>query len=283
MNISGWKSQANPCDDIEVTRRLIDLFFVSDLLDAGACDTWRYTEPTTGQVYERSEGIDVTSLDMFKAGAFIFSGAEAIPIFGRFLLKTAGESSDLDVLRLWDVLQTLLIPVWPKDRTVVDNTPIGDVWPLRSGSTSQDVADSIQPFHKLTQWLTHSLMVPFIGKQWIRADSLMTLAEHRNGGLFADMGVLSLTEEALGRGLKASSGDLPLFEADVIVEWRAMTSVLIDKVFAMIQSHLGDGVTLTMAQLLEAGTWRSGREVAAQRRPETKSSPILIKSDGIVF
>jgi len=38
-----------------------------------------------------------------------------------------------------------------------------------------------------------------------------------------------------------------------------------------------------MAQLLEAGTWKSGREVAAKKRPETKSSPIIIESDGTVF
>jgi hypothetical protein len=53
------------CDDIEITRRLIDLFFISVLLDAG--DTWRYTEPTTGQVYERSEGIAVLVLIFSKA------------------------------------------------------------------------------------------------------------------------------------------------------------------------------------------------------------------------
>jgi len=207
---------------------------------------------------------------------------------------TAGESSNLDVLVLWDVLQTLLIPIWPKDRTTVNGTPIGDAWPLstlRTGTASyspDDVAGSIQPFHKLTQWLTYSLMVPFqrvLGLQWINAESLTALAEYRNGGLFVDLGVLALKKEALGRGLEASGGDLPLFEAgdDVIVEWRAMTLVLIDILYSKIQSRMGDGVHLTMAQLLEAGTWKSGREIAARLRPHTKSSPILIKSDGTVF
>lgn len=50
---------------MEVTRRLIDLFFVSVLLDAGAGDDWRYVEPGTERVYERSEGIAVASLHMF--------------------------------------------------------------------------------------------------------------------------------------------------------------------------------------------------------------------------
>jgi hypothetical protein len=65
---SQWKAQK--CDDTEITRRLIDLFFVSVLLDAGAGDHWRYVEPGTEQVYERSEGIAVASLYMFKSLAF---------------------------------------------------------------------------------------------------------------------------------------------------------------------------------------------------------------------
>lgn len=211
-----------------------------------------------------------------------------------FLTVTAGESSNLDVLVLWDILQSLLIPIWPKDRTTVNGKPIGDAWPLstlRTGTASyspDDVTGNIQPFHKLTQWLTYSLMVPFqrvLGMQWINAESLTALAEYRNGGMFVDLGVLTLKKEALRRGLEASGGDLPLFEAgdDVIIEWRAMTLVLIDMLYNKIQSRMGDGVHLTMAQLLEAGTWKSGREIAARLRPHTKSSPILIKSDGTVF
>lgn len=211
-----------------------------------------------------------------------------------YMLKTAGGSSNLDVLALWDVLQDLLIPIWPKDRTVVDGVPIGDAWPLStleaqaSSASPADSAAYIQPFHKLTQWLTYSLMVPFqrvLGKTWVNAESLTGLPEYRNGGLFVDLGVLSLKKESLDRGLKASGGELPLFEAgdDVIVEWRAMTLVLLDLLYGKVLSCMGNGIHLTMAQVLEDGTWKSGREIAAQRRPETKSSPILIKSDGTLF
>ncbi|KAJ4224088.1 hypothetical protein NW759_005754 [Fusarium solani] len=339
-----WEEEG--CDMTEKTRRLIDLFFVSVLLDAGAGDDWRYKEPGSGQVYERSEGIAVASLDMFNELAFTtdttptvngnglkqldtdklaqgFQVSDSNPMLGvdsraallrslgqslldhpdvfgaegrpgnlvDYLVKTAGESSELDILVLWDILQTLLIPIWPKDRTVVGGTAIGDAWPLstlRTGGQSDAAADNIQPFHKLTQWLTYSLMVPFqrvLGMQWINAGSLTALPEYRNGGLFVDLGVLSLKKETLDRGLEASGGELPLFEAgdDTIVEWRALTLVLIDKLYTKIQSRMGDGVQLSMAQLLEAGTWKSGREVAAQRRPKTKSSPIIIKSDGTVF
>lgn len=187
-----------------------------------------------------------------------------------------------------------MIPAWPKDRTTIGGTPIGDAWPLstlRKGAeagSSDSPAAGIQPFHKLTQWLTYSLMVPFqrvLGLEWVNADSLTALPEYRNGGLFVDMGVLALKKETLERGLNASGSELPMFEAgdDVIVEWRAMTLVLIDSLYGKIQSRMGEGVELSMAQLLEAGTWKSGRETAAKFRPQTKSSPILIKSDGTVF
>jgi hypothetical protein len=210
------------------------------------------------------------------------------------MLDTTGNSSSLDILALWDILQNLLVPIWPKDRTTVSGTAIGDAWPLsilRNRETKGESKESalyIQPFHKLTQWLTYSLMVPFqrvLGKEWINVESLTALAEYRNGGLFVDFGVLSLKKDALDRGLKASGGNLPLFDAgdDVVVEWRAMTLVLIDILYEQILTRLDSGVHLTLAQVLEAGTWKSGREIAAQRRPDTKSSPILINSDGTLF
>ncbi|ODH35040.1 hypothetical protein ACO22_02992 [Paracoccidioides brasiliensis] len=346
-----WKK--NNCDNVEITRCLIDLFFVSVLLDAGAGDEWRYVEPGTGRTYERSEGIAVASLHMFNslvftaekngkaplvdgrglkqlssdalAEGFQVSGSNTMlgidsraallrelgnsllshhDIFGDqgrpgnlvdHMVQSAGASSELDILVFWDVLQTLLIPIWPKHhRTSINGHPIGDAWPLHAlqqqmakpDPSTESSPKCIQPFHKLTQWLAYSLMVPFqriLGLKWTNTESLTALAEYRNGGLFVDLGVLSLKKEALERGLKASGCELPLFEAgdDVIVEWRAMTLVLIDRLYGMILSRM-DGVHLTMAQLLEAGTWKSGREVAAQRRP-TKSSPILIKSDGTLF
>ena len=46
------------------------------------------------------------------------------------LLKEVPGSLTLDLLKLWDVLQSLLLPIWPKDRTTIDGVPIGDAWPL---------------------------------------------------------------------------------------------------------------------------------------------------------
>lgn len=71
--IKGWQSAGH--DETEITRRLIDLFFVAVLLDAGAGDFWKFTEPDTGNEYGRSEGIAVAALYMFKAGTFSDGGA----------------------------------------------------------------------------------------------------------------------------------------------------------------------------------------------------------------
>jgi hypothetical protein len=73
-----WKTDG--CDDTEITRRLIDLFFVSVLLDAGAGDHWRYVEPGTDKTYERSEGIAVASLYMFKNLAFSSKESGDVPV-----------------------------------------------------------------------------------------------------------------------------------------------------------------------------------------------------------
>ncbi|EXJ90478.1 hypothetical protein A1O1_03581 [Capronia coronata CBS 617.96] len=350
--LARWKD--NGCtDEMELTRRLIDLFSVSVLLDAGAGNVWRFNEPGHDRVYSRSEGIAVASLYMFTAGAFTTdqSNPESVngqglsqldeatfsrhfqlspqnpmvgvssrvqllnrvgqelrklpAIFGPegrpgnlvdHLVKSAGSSKVLDVELLWSCLQQLLIPSWPEGRTRINGQPIGDAWPLQvlaheaeKQGEPQTPTTSIQPFHKLTQWLAYSLMVPFVrilGLAWTNQGLLTGLPEYRNGGLFVDMKALRLKPEALAEGLRASGEELPGFSAsgDVIVEWRAMTVALLDKLYAIISSRLAaQGVQLSMAQMLEAGSWKAGRELAAKYRPATGSSPILIEGDGTLF
>ncbi|KAF3385907.1 hypothetical protein DPV78_012521 [Talaromyces pinophilus] len=182
-----------------------------------------------------------------------------------YMIKTAENSLELNVLKLWDVLQALLITVWPKDRPTVGGFPVGDAWPLSTLQRRIDrskpvgITAGIQLFYKLTQWLTYSLMVPFqktLGIKWKNAIPLTALAEYCNGGLFINLGALTLKEESLD---------------------------LLDCVYDIIASCLGQGVYLIMAQVLEAGTWKSGREITAMCRPKTKSSLILIQSDGTMF
>lgn len=56
-------------DATERTRRLLDLFLLSVLLDAGAGNKWQY-KAQNGRVYRRSEGLAVASLEMFTTGLF---------------------------------------------------------------------------------------------------------------------------------------------------------------------------------------------------------------------
>ncbi|KAI1394735.1 DUF1688-domain-containing protein [Hypoxylon fuscum] len=335
------------CDKMELTRRLVDLFFVSVLLDAGAGDTWRFVEPGSGQVYNRSEGIAVASLYMFTSGEFSeengapkvdaaglvnltdetfskgFQIAPENPLIGvsprvtllnsvgksllrlqdivgptgrpgnlvDYLTKLSGDANTIDYEVLWSTLQQILVPSWPADRTRIEDFPIGDAWPLKVLSTEAKggrEVDTIQPFHKLTQWLGYSLMVPFVrilGFEVINAQLGTGLPEYRNGGLFVDLGALKLKPE-VAKAHTTSGQDLPAFPAtsDTIVEWRALTVALLDELHKPISAHFKKlGVELSMAQMLEAGTWKGGRELAAKFRPHSKSSPILILGDGTLF
>jgi len=65
--MASWPSSV---DNQERTRRLLDLFLVSVLLDAGAGTKWQYKSKESGRIYRRSEGLAVASLEMFKAGTF---------------------------------------------------------------------------------------------------------------------------------------------------------------------------------------------------------------------
>ncbi|EOA84192.1 uncharacterized protein SETTUDRAFT_21550 [Exserohilum turcica Et28A] len=80
---------------------------------------------------------------------------------------------------------------------------------------------------------------------------------------------------------------VPMFTADddVIVEWRAVTVGLLDELLEQVNKllRLNGPDKLTLAQMLEAGSWKGGREIAEVSRPNTKEPPIMILSDGTVF
>lgn len=65
--LGSWPSQVDPS---ERCRRILDLFLISVLLDAGAGTSWKYKSVESGRTYRRSEGLAIASLEMFKAGTF---------------------------------------------------------------------------------------------------------------------------------------------------------------------------------------------------------------------
>ncbi|KAL9089666.1 MAG: hypothetical protein Q9165_005698 [Trypethelium subeluteriae] len=357
--MASWPSTV---DMQEKARRLIDLFLVSVLLDAGAGTQWQYKSKESGRLYRRSEGLAVASLEMFKAGAFssdpsnphqvdsnglkrldtktmakglqvsetnlidgldgrtgvlirlgdalraqeIF-GAEARPgnMLDYLLSHPSTVASSVPVIpvpTLWSILMDGLGSIWPSSRTQIDGISLGDAWPCASmPSHPSRPWENIVPFHKLTQWLTYSLMVPMtkvLNVQFAGAELLTGLPEYRNGGLLIDTGLLTLKSEDAKRGLsqfrknatlkgQPSMEVVPLFttDDDVIVEWRAVTVGFLDQLLKEVNTQLGlaDYEKLSLAQMLEAGTWKGGREIAEVSRPNTKEPPIMIMSDGTVF
>ncbi len=86
--LASWPSAV---DNQERTRRLIDLFLVSVLLDAGAGTKWAYKSKESGKIYRRSEGLAVASLEMFKAGVFSSSPSEPCQVDSAGLKRLSAE------------------------------------------------------------------------------------------------------------------------------------------------------------------------------------------------
>jgi hypothetical protein len=134
------------------------------------------------------------------------------------------------------------------------------------------------PLHKLSQWLSYSLIEPIerAGLRVTDIDGLTGLAEYRNGGLFVDTGVLVLRDPADAQ--REHDVGSPL-----VVEWRALTVALLDRLAELLRQRVGlDAVSLPLAKILQGGTWAAGRELAFERRPDG-SPPLRIVSDGTVF
>ncbi len=147
---------------------------------------------------------------------------------------------------------------------------LGDVW--------THPAVGRVPFHKLSQWLTYSLLEPleWSGAAITGVGELTGLAEYRNGGLFVDGGVLVPRREAILREEHEVA-------SEVVVEWRALTVALLDRTAARVREALGlTAEELPLANVLEGGTWRAGRELAAEMRAGG-GPPLRVRSDGTVF
>ncbi|MGA7431359.1 MAG: URC4/urg3 family protein [Xanthobacteraceae bacterium] len=167
-------------------------------------------------------------------------------------------------------------PIWPS-RLTLGGVPLGDCW-RHPSMTTADATNELVPLHKLSQWLAYSLIEPL---QWSGLtvsdiDGLTGLSEYRNGGLFVDLGVLRLRDPAdAERGHDVASA--------LVVEWRALSVALLDKLADEMRHRLGmDAQALPLAKVLEGGTWAAGRVIARQNRADG-SPPLKVISDGTVF
>jgi len=190
--------------------------------------------------------------------------------------RARAESRPLHAADILGFLLDAFSSIWPSGQTF-EGRPVGDVWP-HPDAGGQGASAGHVPFHKLSQWLTYSLLEPF---QWAGLavdglDALTGLPEYRNGGLLLDGGALLPTNPR--RMAK------PMTPADPwIVEWRALTVALLDDLAPLVRERLGvTADAMPLACILEGGTWAAGRAIAAELR-KTGAPPVTVESDGTVF
>ncbi|HXA27102.1 MAG TPA: DUF1688 family protein [Acetobacteraceae bacterium] len=188
--------------------------------------------------------------------------------------RSRAVSNELPARELLITILELLAPIWPVRMTLDGENP-GDVWP-HSALHGDGPTARLIPFHKLSQWLAYSV-VEVLEQTAIKVvglDDLTGLAEYRNGGLFVDLGVLRLRNPSL------AVAPLPV-DHIAIVEWRALTVALLDRLAPMLRARLA-AADLPLARLLQGGTWDAGRRMARERRADG-SPPLVVQSDGTVF
>jgi hypothetical protein len=200
----------------------------------------------------------------------VFGGGRPGGLFDR--LARGGDVQAHDIL---STLLSTLSGIWLVDNGI-DGEPLGDCW-RHDAVPGDGPTRGWMPFHKLSQWLTYSLLEPF---QWadVRVhglDALTGLPEYRNGGLLLDSGVLRLRDPAWADRSWEPADEL-------IVEWRALTVALLDELAVLVRELLGvDAEVMPLACVLEGGTWAAGRQLAQTRRAGVP--PLTVISDGTVF
>lgn len=192
------------------------------------------------------------------------------------VMAATAENSSIKATAILEALLTHLGPIWP-GRITLGGVDLGDTWrhPLVE---APDATKGLVPFHKLSQWLSYSLIEPleWAGFTVIEIDGLTGLPEYRNGGLFLDSGVIALKDPADATRSHA-------VDSQLVVEWRALTVALLDRIAEPIRAKLGFAAAdFPLAKVLEGGTWATGRRLAKEKRGDG-SPPLSVISDGTVF
>ena len=209
-------------------------------------------------------------------GAPQFFGSEH-PRVGNLVdvLRARAPRGRLDAAVMLEVVLDALADIWPP-RVELDGANLGDTW-RHPAAGGRGPSSGLVPFHKLSQWLCYSLAEPLeeAGMCVSGLDELTGLAEYRNGGLFVDLGVLVPRHAAVTTATHEA-------DSDVIVEWRALTVALLDRLAPLVATRLELAPTaFGLIKVLEGGTWAAGRELADERR--AGAPPIRVTSDGTLF
>jgi hypothetical protein len=191
-------------------------------------------------------------------------------------LKGEAHQDRLPARTILITLLQSLSSIWP-GRIELGGHNLGDVGRHPAARTA-DATSGLVPFHKLSQWLAYSLIEPLedAGIEVFDLDALTALVEYRNGGLLIDSGVLVPKHAAV-------QGEAHPADSEVIVEWRALTVALIDRLADRVRNQLGlTAAELSLAKILQGGTWSAGRYLARQLRADGRP-PLRVISDGTVF
>ncbi|MFK7890701.1 MAG: DUF1688 family protein [Granulosicoccus sp.] len=181
-------------------------------------------------------------------------------------------------IRAAEILQSVLMAtasIWPHSKSIGE-VVAADVWAHRNAG-GDGISAGLVPFHKLSQWLSYSLLEPLERRQITvtHLEELTGLPEYRNGGLFIDTGVLVPINSDIFDQVHDVGSEL-------IVEWRALTVVLLDQLAGRIRDTLNLSVEqLPLAAVLQGGTWSAGRALAGRKRHGLP--PLEVRSDGTVF
>lgn len=191
-------------------------------------------------------------------------------------IKKAGSQKTLKAREVLSLILRKLGPIWP-GRLALDGINLGDTWP-HSLLGDKNNSNAWVPFHKLSQWMSYSLIEALMeyGIKVTDLDELTGLPEYRNGGLLLDKKCIELRDLSLTDKEHAPDSEL-------IIEWRALTVTLLDLIGAEVRKILGKTAEeLPLVKILEGGTWHAGRKIAAELRTDG-GPPLKIKSDGTVF
>jgi hypothetical protein len=207
----------------------------------------------------------------------IFAKADTARAGGLFdHLAALANGRSIAAVRILEELLQHLGPIWPSGLKL-GGVPLGDCW-RHPALIADDVTTQLVPLHKLSQWLAYSLIEPLeaAGIEVTAIDGLAGLAEYRNGGLFIDTGVLKLRDPAEAAAEHQVGSTL-------IVEWRALTVALLDRLADLVRSRLGgDALAFPLSKVLQGGSWSAGREIARTLRRDG-SPPLRVAGDGTVF
>ncbi|MBF2029343.1 MAG: URC4/urg3 family protein [Oscillatoriales cyanobacterium C42_A2020_001] len=198
-------------------------------------------------------------------------------------LQSQSQGETISATTVLNVILTGFSDIWA-GRLTLGGINLGDTWthsalkPDSLSPISHSPSSTFVPFHKLSQWLTYSLLEPLqeLGFQITGLTEMTGLPEYRNGGLCVDLGLLQVKNPSILQQPQP-------VDAEAIVEWRALTVICLDRIADTMRTKLGMTTeTLPLVKVLQGGTWTAGRKIAAELRPGG-IPPIQIVSDGTVF